>query len=235
MSDELELKYTASDLPALEAFLDESFPAGADDEGWREYRTVDRVFDTVDKALLRAGYGARLRRTGGRTTLGLKSDVDVTAGLHHRRELEAPATPSLDPADWPPSEPRRIVQSLAGGRRLYERFVLRQQRRERPWRAEGGACLFSLDRVSVCHGRTQLGRLRGLEVELREGEPKFLQRIDRKVLASGLVAHEPHSKMAQAAELVEAAAPLSADEPFAEAGRRRTGSPAAPSSELTDP
>lgn len=220
MSDELELKYSATDLSALEAFLDEHFPVARAGPGWREYRTADRFFDTSDGALLRAGYGARLRRTGGKTTLGLKSDVDVTAGLHHRREFEAPATPSLGPADWPPSEPRAIVRRLARGRRLHERFVLRQVRRERAWRSDGDECLFSLDLVSVRHGRTELGQLQGLEVELRAGEPESLRRIDQRVMASGLVAHEPRSKMAQAAAMVEAAAPLTADEPFAEAGRR---------------
>ena len=219
-SDELELKYSATDLSPLEAFLDEHFPVAPTEPGWREYRTADRFFDTSDGSLLRAGYGARLRRTGGQTTLGLKSDVDVTAGLHHRRELEAPATPSLDPADWPPSEPRGIVRRLARGRRLHERFVLRQVRRERAWRAETGACLLSLDLVSVRHGRDEVGQLRGLEVELLEGQAQLLRRIDQQIMASGLVAHEPRSKMAQAGEMVRAAAPLTPDEPFAEAGRR---------------
>lgn len=219
-SDELELKYAAADLAALEAFLDERFPAPAPDRGWREVKVTDRYFDTADGALAQAGLGARLRETGGRTIVGLKSEVGVASGLHHRREIEGEATARLAPAEWPASESRRLILDAAGERSLRERFTLRQLRRERDWQGRGGACRFSLDLVRVRHGRRQLGELRELEVELRKGDRRLLRAIDRTVAASGLATHEPRSKMALAAEMVELAAPLDARQPFAEAGRR---------------
>lgn len=215
---ELELKYVVADTIAVERFLDGHFPQ-ADDEGWREYTTVDRVFDTADGSLLHAGYGARLRRVGGQTIVGLKSDVTVEGGLHHRRELEAEATARLTPTDWPPSEVRDLVIRLADGRALRERFVLRQRRLERAWRADGGECLFSLDVVRVVHQRDELAEMNQLEVELRAGDAALLRSIDGVLAGSGLVRHEGRSKMAIAAELVELAAPLRADDSFAEAGR----------------
>jgi CHAD domain-containing protein len=215
---ELELKYVVVDAAAVKAFVDTNFPPTAG-ETWREYSTVDRVFDTADGLLLRAGYGARLRRTGGLTIVGVKSDVTVDGGLHLRRELEAEATARLAPADWPPSEVRDLVVHLADGQALRERYVLRQRRHERAWRADGGECLFSLDVVRVVHRRVELAELTQLEVELRAGDPRLLRSIDEALAGSGLVRHEQRSKLAIAAELVELAAPLRADDSFADAGR----------------
>jgi CHAD domain-containing protein len=161
-----------------------------------------------------------LRRIGKQTTLGLKSDVQVADGLHHRRELEAGATDSLKPEQWPPSAPRDEVVRLVAGRPLRERFVLRQSRRERVWQAEGGSCLFTLDEVQVRRGREQVGLLRQLEVELRRGDRSLLRQVDDVVSSSLLVRHERRSKMALAAGMVRAAAPIQAEEAFGLAGRR---------------
>ncbi|CAN5652324.1 hypothetical protein BH23CHL7_BH23CHL7_02210 [soil metagenome] len=215
---ELELKYDATDLPAVAAWLDERFPP--DMGGWTDARLTDRYFDTPDYALARAGYGARLRRQDGRLTVGLKRDVKVDGPRHRRRELDGPASAALDPARWPASEPRDIVEQLCGGRPLVERFSLRQSRRERRIDVNGAELLLSLDDVRVAVGGRQVGRLRGLEVELVGGRKRALARLARQLEASGLVEAQPLSKMQLGHGLAAAELPLDSTEPFAEAGRK---------------
>ncbi len=121
-SHELELKYDAADLDAVAAWLDEHYPplGGA---GWRETKVTDRYFDTADKALAEAGYGARLRSIGRGVVVGLKADIEIDAAQHRRNEIEAVATASLDPLRWPPTEARELVRDLARGQRLIERHA----------------------------------------------------------------------------------------------------------------
>jgi CHAD domain-containing protein len=223
VSDELELKYTVEDLTGLEAWLDrELWSTGTDlaADGWRETRLSDRYFDTKDGALETAGLGARLRRSGDRTTVGLKSDIRVDDALHQRDELEAEAAYSLQPANWPRSRVRDTVETLVAGRRLYERFVLRQARKEREYRAAQGACAVSLDRVAVLYRGRSVGEFGQLEVELRDGGEDVLREVAQRLEASELVRPEPRSKMVMAAELVGARRGMQADDLFAEAGRK---------------
>lgn len=216
--DELELKYDAEDLPALRRWLDEQLPSAG---GWQRATVRDRYFDTADQALARGGYGARLRRAGEQVTLALKADVSRAGALHHRRELEAPATSALEPAEWPASEARDLVASLAGGRRLVERFILEQRRRERVSALDGGATsLLSLDEVRVIAGGATVGTLRQLEVELIEGERRSLSGADRLLRGSGLVRPQPASKMALAAEMAAAAGAVTPDDRWPAAGRK---------------
>jgi len=94
VTDELELKYAVQDAAALETWLDQEFPPPPGGGRWRTSRISDRYFDTADRALEQAGYGARLRRAGGSVAVTLKSDVAEAStddGLHHRLELEAEA------------------------------------------------------------------------------------------------------------------------------------------------
>jgi triphosphatase len=219
VNDELELKYVAHDLAALEEWLDQHVFEGIEGD-WRGQKISDRYFDTADGALARAGYGARLRRVGGLTIVGLKADRGVRDGVHRRLELEAKASPSLDPARWPPSRPRTIVKRLVGGRPLHERFVLRQARRTREWSSDGARCQFALDALEVSKGPRRLGRLQQLEVELQEGDEQALLQLAKRLAENSTLVTEPRSKMVIAAELVAALAPVGPDEPFAEAGRR---------------
>ena len=205
MIDELELKYAVDDPAALETWLDLEFPAATTDPGWRTSRMTDRYFDTADRALEQAGYGARLRRTGELVVVGVKSDVAETAagdGFHHRLERESAAADSLRPERWPASDVRDLIERATGGRRLVERFVLRQLRRERKYRlAEGRTCLLSIDRVTVVAGGESVAELRELEVELLEGDESVLREMAGRIVASGLALPEPRSKMAIAALL----------------------------------
>jgi len=116
---------------------------------------------------------------------------------------------------------RALIEGVRGERRLVERFVLRQRRREREHRlAEGGACLLSIDLVAVVARGELVAQLRQLEVELLRGDETVLREMARRIEGAGLATPEPRSKMAIAAGLVEGRGPMRADEVFAEAGRR---------------
>jgi len=215
---EIELKFDAPDPDGVTAWLDQRYPA--DDGGWAESRLADRYFDTSDFSIARAGYGARVRRRAGQLTVEIKTDGTVDGARHQRTEIMGPATIGLEPARWPASEARDLLERLAGGRPLVERFTIRQRRRERRLQLDGAEALASLDDARVIVGGRTIGRLRGLEVELLSGKRKALRRLATELEASGLVEAQPLSKVQLGHFLAAAQAPISHDDLFAEAGRK---------------
>jgi inorganic triphosphatase YgiF len=173
MRAEVEAKFIADDRSALDAL------ATAESLGWatlgpaRVVPEIDRYLDTTEGALAAARWACRLRDRDGSIRVSLKGPAETTDGTwHHRRpEIEAPATASIDPADWPESEARRRLVALADGSALVERFELRQQRTERPTLADGGrVATLSLDVVDVRADGRQIGRLHVVELELMSAE-----------------------------------------------------------------
>jgi inorganic triphosphatase YgiF len=216
---EIELKFAFDDADALRDWLDETFPLARGD-GWKTHEITDVYFDTADQALKDAGYGARLRTIGSLTTLTLKSNVEVSGGLHRRLELEAPATKALDTERWPDSEARSRVIDVVGARRLIESFVIGQQRRERYVSLGDSTAVASLDQGEVEYLGIAAGELQHLEIELREGEPAALRAVARQVARSGLATAEDHSKLELAKEMVEAVARVAPDDSWADAARK---------------
>jgi CHAD domain-containing protein len=216
--EELELKYTIDDPAAAGAWFDRVYPA--DPRGWESVRIVDRYFDTADRALSEAGYGARLRRVGGQTILTVKADLEVTDARHLRLELEAPATKALDPNEWPQSAARDRVIEVAGGRRLIELFVVRQHRRERPITVGGAELLVSIDRGTVHVAGVEAGELLQLEVEFVSGRRAAINRVARAIEEAGIGRPESRSKLALALEMAEESERVRADDTLAEAGRK---------------
>ena len=122
MSDyalEIELKYAAT--PAALAVLADAErlgpallgPTVVNDES-------DRYLDTPDRRLSAAGWACRLRtrRVDGiaRTFVSLKGPAEpAVAEMHRRPEIEAEAPDDLDPARWPPSPARELVDRLRDG------------------------------------------------------------------------------------------------------------------------
>lgn len=215
MADELELKYAVDDTDAVVDWLDHELPPD-EGAGWRTIELTDTYFDTADQALARAGYAARLRRVGRETTVGLKSDISVDGALHQRAELEAAATPALEPAAWPASDVRELISRHTDGHELVARFVLRQRRRVR----DVGGLELSVDEVSIRKGRREVGQAKELEVELKRGRRSGLRRIGRQLERSGLAHPEARSKMALAAAIVEGPPAVYPSDPLAEAGRK---------------
>lgn len=219
MSEELELKFRGSDLSALRGWLDRQLPRQVG-QRWRRMAIADRYFDTVDDALAASGYGARVREHDGQYSLTLKSDLGSVGATHQRNEIVGPAGNSLDPDSWPSSVAKTLVVATAGERMLVEKFRLRQRRDEREAMVGGGRVLLSLDRVEVLAGGRVIGVLRELEVELLDGDRRGLPELARAIRASGLAVSEPRNKMVIANELALAAARVTLDDRWAQAGAK---------------
>ncbi len=137
----------------------------------RSFEELDRYLDTPDGRLAAARWACRLRTRDGETLLSMKGPAQHRAGslLHLRPEIEGPAGAGLTPADWPPSEARDHLLSLADGATLGERLALLQHRTERSV-APGETPLgtLSLDACDVIHEGVARGRLLVVELELRD-------------------------------------------------------------------
>lgn len=169
---------------------------------------VDVYLDTADGALARARWACRHRTRDGRVTLSLKGPPDPDTGgwLHRRRESEGPATESRDPAAWPASPARDLLERLSGGAPLIERFVLAQQRVERA--VSHGAHrigTLSLDTVDVGHEGATLGRLYVVELELTAGtdDESILDPLASELAAVPGLGPEPRTKLERALALIE--------------------------------
>ncbi len=204
---EAELKYRATDdrpLRRLEK-LDRLGPA---DLGPVSIALeLDRYLDTVDRRLAAARWACRLRTRDGRTIVSLKGPAEHAAAdpVHRRAELEGPAVATLDPVQWPASEARDLVLSLAAGAALEEQFRLEQERTERSVTVAGSrAATLSLDRVRVLRGATELGRMWVVELEFG---PAAGAEDDAPQLATALVrvaglTPDPLSKFERAAAML---------------------------------
>lgn len=188
---ELELKYRVRERAGAERLLTAEALAGLPAASpVRSIEMEDRYIDTTDGALARAGYAARIRREPGVTIVSVKalqrlSGDGAAAGgtgngvsaLHSREELEGPADRGAPPSDWPPSAARALILELCGDAPLVEVVTIRQLRRRRAFAAEGVEVELSLDDVDVVSRGELVGRFTELEVELRSGDPAWLDRI----------------------------------------------------------
>ena len=217
--EEIELKFSFQDADALRAWFDGAFTPRPGDR-WRMLEITDRYFDTADLALKEAGLGARLRTVGSATTLTVKQTIDVGDGLHRRLELEAPATRDLEPGTWPESEARARLMDLIAGKRLIERFVIGQERRERAVLMDAALALASIDEGEVEFLGVPAGALRVFEIELVDGDVDALRQAALRVVASGQVRAEERSKLELAADMAAAAARVAPDDSWADAARK---------------
>ncbi len=166
MSTETEAKLLVADLvsfnraKALRALGEFALSAG------QEVDVHDTYQDTPSRTLLAAGWALRTRERAGEILLTLKSLAPLSGVIHEREELEVTLDRPGDPGEWPDSELRRVVLSLAGNQPLEPLFEVQQTRLVR--RVASGdrvAAEMSLDQVRVLAG----GREREyceLEIEL---------------------------------------------------------------------
>lgn len=207
MPTEVEARFRASD-PAPLAYLASVARLGSAQLGPTTKSTeVDVYLDSIDGSLSAQRWACRLRTRGERVTLSLKGPPDPATGgwLHRRPEVEGPATAERDPAGWPPSPARTMLDTLTGGAPLVERFVLRQQRVERsvnhgPRRIG----TLSLDTVDVEHGAAPVGRLRVVELELAAGtaDETILDALARGLEEVPGLEPEPRTKLERALALI---------------------------------
>jgi inorganic triphosphatase YgiF len=167
MGLEIEAKFivgTDADLRALAA-LREIGGFTLKPAGVSEMR--DTYLDTTDRRLFAGGYACRLRESGGRAVVGMKSLVSRGSSVHVRGEweeaLDAPGS-AARPELWPPGEARTLALALAGGAELVPLCRLHQTR-EKSEVSRGGRALFEMSA-----DRAELPALyRGVEIELLPG------------------------------------------------------------------
>ena len=135
----------------------------------RSVDEVDVYLDTERGGLAAGRWACRLRSREGQVRVSLKGPAEVggDAWLHRRPEVEGPATNEFDPARWPPSEARDLVDTLRGDATLVERLTLRQRRVERRVRVgDRQLGTLTLDRATVEHRGDPIGPLHVVELEL---------------------------------------------------------------------
>jgi len=207
---ESELKLRADDEAPLRELAARSAIGPANLGRARVVDERDRYLDTADLRLAARRWACRLRTREGVTTVSLKGRAEHAAGaaLHARPELNGPATASLDPATWPPSEARDALRAMSLDAPLTERFALEQERTERT--VEIGTRrvgILSLDRTRVLHRGAVVGRLYVVELELESTalavphETELLAVALRRVDGLRL---DPLSKLEHALEMIGA-------------------------------
>ena len=219
---EIELKYLVRDLEALRAWLAHDWGGALDGVISTDERTVvveDRYLDTAYGALEHAGFGARLRQEDSgpyrinvksasrdRPGAGAASSQRTSKALSQRVEVEGVTDGSLDPAAWPPSAARELVDKLRDGARLRTLFTINQRRERRTMELDDGPVQVTLDRVSVLRGARPLSSFSALEVEAKGKNTSGLRHLADLVERTGFVKPEPRSKEDIAREYVAQAA-----------------------------
>jgi CHAD domain-containing protein len=232
---EVELKYRVSDPAVGHEILDAADlgPLAARDTV-RSSQTEDRYVDTPDGSLAKAGFAARLRRTGGGDIISVKSLASVRTGsMNHREELEGPAIRGDAPSDWPPSSARSLVLELAGDAYLVELVTIRQLRHRRHFGDDDGTLVeLSLDEVDVVASGRIVEHFTELEAELKDGSEPALAAVAEVLDAHPGLTADPTSKLQRAliAAGIRVAGTGAAASPSAEEGPMtdRTGEPAPP-------
>ncbi len=207
-SVEVELKFRVTDAAAGERYVhgDGIGPFRAASPV-RAVEVEDRYVDTSAGDLARAGFAARLRRSGRSTTVGVKAlrRTEGAGGAHVREELEGPAHRTAGPIEWPPSDARSLVLELAGDAPLVELVTIRQLRRKRELRDGGTRLELSLDDVDVLARSSVIHRFTELEVELLKGDGARLAEVEAVLAADPALRPSPTSKLEGAlAALAEA-------------------------------
>lgn len=211
--DEVELKLIADEPAPLERLASASRLGPASLGRARTVAETDRYLDTRDGRFAGARWACRLRTREGRTIVSLKGPRERAASssaLHRRPEVEGPATKSLDPSSWPPSDARSLVLRLADGRPLAERFTLLQRRTERRVEVDGDDVgLLTLDRVEVRQQDRSHGELLVVELELGAGrgsDDALIASLDGALREIEGLVPDQRTKLERAGELIAASA-----------------------------
>lgn len=208
MGTEVEIKFRARSAGPLDELAEIEGLAGVELGVPRTVEEIDRYLDTADGRLAAARWACRLRERDGGHRVSLKGPAMKSARswLHRRPEEEGPATALTEPAAWPSSEARDLLDELRGGRALTEQFRLQQRRTERSVSLDGRRVgTMTLDRVEIIGKGTLAGALHVVELELDDPERIEDALVDR--LASGLAARpglepEDRTKLEHALDLL---------------------------------
>jgi inorganic triphosphatase YgiF len=211
MATEVEAKFLADGSGPLEQLAVATHLGGAALGAPTTFDEVDRYLDTDDGRLRAAGWACRLRSRGASVRVSAKGPTDSVSNdwLHHRPEVEGPATDSLNPDDWPPSDARALMERLSAGRILGERVRLVQRRTERSVTVDGTPLgTLSLDAVSVQSGERDAGMLFAVELELDadagDGAGESLAELAAVLAARPGLEADPRTKLEHALAMIAA-------------------------------
>jgi inorganic triphosphatase YgiF len=179
---EVEVKYAVDDPALIRTLVELPQPgllAGFEGSGAvRQVEVLDRYLDTAAGALDAVLARARLRESRGRVELTFKRQGIVgDGGVTTRVELEAPATPDLEPARWPESAARSELVAVAGGGPLVETARLRQRRLVRDLVRGETRVELSLDHLEALDGEAVVATRWELEAELKAGRQEDLAEL----------------------------------------------------------
>jgi inorganic triphosphatase YgiF len=195
MPTEIEARFRADGPAPLARLAAASTLGGADLGPARTFDEVDVYLDTAVGALAVARWACRLRTRDGRAIASLKGPPEAPpsgGGIHRRPEVEGPATASHDPADWPSSPARDLVDGLRHGEPLVERLTLRQVRTERRVTSDGiPLAVLSIDAVTVQRHGEAMGDFHVVELELVADAGDASTRMRQLVELAGVIATEP--------------------------------------------
>jgi inorganic triphosphatase YgiF len=209
MPTEIEAKFRADDDAPLTALEHVRTLGPAELSVGRTVDEVDVYLDTERGDLAAERWACRLRSREGQVRVSLKGPAESggAAWLHRRPEVEGPATEDLDPARWPPSQARELLDTLRGEAGLVERFTLRQQRTERQVRVRDRELgTLTLDRAIVEHRGHPIGPLHVVELELAGASTPEDQHLLAELAATlgavqGLVS-DARTKLEHALEMI---------------------------------
>ncbi len=232
---ETEAKFDVLERKAARALLGAADLAGLPGIGApRTVRELDQYLDTADGRLRRAGWAARLRVTDGDSRIQLKRlAAPEAAGVQRRTELDGAGGPIGDPSSWPRSAARRRLLQLLAGAPAEPTVTLRQDRLVRDFGEYGGRVELSLDRIAVIAADAVAGRLTLLELEQRDAPVAEFERVAAALRILPYLSASTGTKLGWATAVVahrrrvdalpvigDEDAPLRADDPTAEVGRR---------------
>lgn len=170
---ELKLEFDPSDRDRIAAAIP------LDPNGAPAAHLVTAYFDTPRRAVHRAGYSVRIRRSGRVRTQTVKADDAVTAGLFVRSEWEREVH-SDDPVIGPDDGPlgRRVGRATLA--RLARLFVTDVRRTTQIVEIERTRIRCAIDEGEIRAGSNALP-LSELELELESGEPRLLFDLARRL------------------------------------------------------
>ena len=135
---------------------------------------IDTYFDTADFALWRAGWTYRCRRSGGTSTLNLKSCGSQSGDVFVREEVDQPLSGAASPGsnELPPGPVQARLDTIIDGEKKRKLFSVASRRRiyavsrpgDRPVRLE-----LDLDRTRITAGKKKEqapGTFEFMELEL---------------------------------------------------------------------
>ena len=172
-----------------------------------EWFVVDEYLDTLEGDVRRAGHHLRVRTSGGKQRVTIKSAQSAQPRFSVREETEFPVDgDAREVGSWVNREAVALITPLLRGSVLRPTVQLRQQRAERAVHRAGNAlATMSLDEVQVWHAGRHLDEFRVLEFELVPGaELSVLNEMTAVLASDGLTPH-PVAKLSRALTAVEQA------------------------------